>query len=161
MILLNRKYGANFGSERELWDSLMAEFDRRKSLLRMPYTLVRSLHGRGVPLAVASPSLRPYVRKFLKAAGLSRYFRAVVCGDDVLRRKPDPATYLLAVRRLRVRPEDCITVEDSETEVISAKRAGMFAIAVPSRYTKKQDFSRADAVLPSPRELIYSEKYAK
>jgi beta-phosphoglucomutase-like phosphatase (HAD superfamily) len=44
-------------------------------------------------------------------------------------------------------------IEDSESGVIAAKAAGMKVIAVPNRYTKHQDFSKADKIVKSLSEI--------
>jgi HAD superfamily hydrolase (TIGR01509 family) len=60
-----------------------------------------------------------------------REFDAVVCGDDVLRSKPDPDPYLRAAELLGVDPADCLVIEDSPTGVAAAEAAGMVVLAVP------------------------------
>jgi beta-phosphoglucomutase-like phosphatase (HAD superfamily) len=54
-----------------------------------------------------------------------------VCGDEVVRTKPDPAPYLTAARLLDVPIEQCVAIEDSPTGVASARAAGAAVIAVP------------------------------
>ena len=48
---------------------------------------------------------------------------------------------------LDVPPERCVAFEDSTNGVLAAKAAGIFTIATPSRWTRSQDFSRADICL--------------
>ncbi len=43
-------------------------------------------------------------------------------------RKPDAAAYELIARRLGVRPEDAVFVDDQPTNVLGARRAGMHAV---------------------------------
>jgi sugar-phosphatase len=54
----------------------------------------------------------------------------LVSGDAVTRGKPDPAGYLLAARRLRVAPKDCLVFEDSRVGAQAALVAGMWTIRV-------------------------------
>jgi HAD superfamily hydrolase (TIGR01509 family) len=93
--------------------------------------LVRSLRARGIPVAVASSADRPKVEANLRALGLGTGdFDAVVTGDDIARKKPDPDIYLEASRRLHVPSTSCVAVEDAASGVRSARAAGMDCIGL-------------------------------
>jgi HAD superfamily hydrolase (TIGR01509 family) len=131
------------------------------NLIPMPgvFSLLDDLRARGLPLGVASGSPRNQVDTILRGLGIAPRFRAVVAGDDVPHTKPAPDVYLCAVEELGVAPALCVAVEDSATGVASAKAAGLYAIAVPNRYTAHQDLSRADAraeTLEDARRLLLS-----
>jgi len=75
--------------------------------------------------------------------------------SKVERSKPEPDVYLLAIDMAGVDPRHCVVLEDSESGVLSARRAGiMRVLAVPHRYTMGQDFSEAFAVLSGLREAL-------
>jgi len=61
-------------------------------------------------------------------AGLDADFDAVVLSHEVGLRKPDPAIYALAARRVGVEPSACVVVDDLITNVIGAQQAGMRAL---------------------------------
>jgi mannitol-1-/sugar-/sorbitol-6-phosphatase len=48
-----------------------------------------------------------------------------VYGEDVTLGKPDPSCYLLAARRMGLRPDECAVIEDAPTGVAAGKAAGM------------------------------------
>ncbi len=48
--------------------------------------------------------------------------------------KPDPAIYLHACKELGVKPEECITVEDSKSGSTAAMRAGIPLVAYVGIY---------------------------
>jgi sugar-phosphatase len=58
--------------------------------------------------------------------------------EDVVLGKPDPEVYLLAARRMRVRPETCLVFEDSLVGVEAARRAGMRAIGVATAHDERE-----------------------
>jgi HAD superfamily hydrolase (TIGR01509 family) len=93
------------------------------------------LAERGLPRAVASSSRAQWVETCLDSIGVRGYFDAIVGGDMVARGKPDPAIFLLAARKLQVRPEACVVFEDSQAGVTAARRAAMHTIAVSTAYT--------------------------
>jgi HAD superfamily hydrolase (TIGR01509 family) len=90
--------------------------------------VVAALDGR--PMAVASSSPRRLVDAGLGAGGFE--FEITIAGDEVAHPKPAPDLYAEACRRLGVRPQDAIALEDSATGVASARAAGLFVIAVPT-----------------------------
>lgn len=53
------------------------------------------------------------------------FFGSVVCFDDVKNGKPAPDIFILAMKKLRVKPSECIAVGDSVFDVLSATRAGI------------------------------------
>jgi len=116
-------------------------------------TLARRLAADGMPLAIASSSTRAVIDGLLAALGVEDLFPVRVSGEDpgVARSKPAPDVYLAAARRLGVPPAACLAIEDSGPGVAAAAAAGMMCVAVPSQWTRHQDFSAADVVLVSLR----------
>jgi beta-phosphoglucomutase-like phosphatase (HAD superfamily) len=82
----------------------------------------------------------------LRNLHLLPYFAAVQTSDDVKNGKPDPEIYLKAMGRLGVPPAECVVLEDSSNGALAGKRSGAYTIAVPSKYTRDQDFSSVDYV---------------
>jgi HAD superfamily hydrolase (TIGR01509 family) len=115
--------------------------------------LLAAISESGVPQAVVSSSSHFWVDGWLEKLGLRGFFSDVICKGDAPRIKPAPDLYLAAAERLGVEPECCLVIEDSLNGLISAKAAGMKAWIVPNRVTSGLDFSRADKVLGSFREL--------
>jgi beta-phosphoglucomutase len=89
--------------------------------------LLVELFGR-YQLAVVSSSGRSEVEPLLVAGGLRPLFGAVICGEDVVRHKPDPEPYLLAARQLGVRR--ALVVEDSEPGEASGRAAGFDVVRI-------------------------------
>jgi HAD superfamily hydrolase (TIGR01509 family) len=84
------------------------------------------------PLALASSANREIIDLVLSVSGMSEAFAATVSSEEVERGKPAPDVYLEAARRLTVRPERCVAVEDSSNGLRSAAGAHMAVIAVPN-----------------------------
>lgn len=105
--------------------------------------LLEDLSGRGLPMAVASNSLRPYVPRVLEVCGFEKYFQAVVTRDDVTDGKPAPDVYLKAATSLGIDPGLCMAVEDSPVGLQAAIAAGMLSIAVPNPDLRHQNFEGA------------------
>ena len=76
-----------------------------------------------------------------------KYFSAILAGDVVSRKKPDPEIYVLALEKLKVNPEECVVIEDSRNGLLAARGAGMHCIVTTNGYTEKEDFAGADLVV--------------
>jgi beta-phosphoglucomutase len=86
-----------------------------------------------VPVALCTSSSKPFVDGFSsRYPALAARFSVIVTGDDVTRRKPDPAAYLLAASRLGVCPENAIAVEDSAAGITAAAAAALTVVAIPA-----------------------------
>lgn len=90
---------------------------------------------------------------FIRPYGLDNIFDAVVTTEDCSKRKPNPEVYLTAARKLGADPGECLVVEDTAIGVEAAKNAGSKCVAIPNELTKGYDFSKADAVLKSLKDL--------
>ena len=70
-------------------------------------------------------------------------FHCLVAGDQVKAGKPDPEPYLKAVKLLGLDSRQCLVVENAPLGIESAKRAGIFCIALttslPKEYLKAAD----------------------
>jgi HAD superfamily hydrolase (TIGR01509 family) len=115
--------------------------------------LLDELHAAAVPLALASSAEASWINKAADQLDVTRYFRAIVTGDDVTHRKPHPEGYLLAARRLGVEPSHCVAVEDSQHGLAAAKAAGMKAVAIPNWLTAEHDLAAADLRVADATEL--------
>lgn len=112
------------------------------------------LRDNGYKIALASSTRRQVVVDQLECAGLLGYFEQVVCGDMVLRSKPDPEIYLKACDSLKADPKETYAVEDSYNGIRSAHSAGMKAIMVPDMAEPTQEMERLSVcILPSLTEV--------
>lgn len=77
-----------------------------------------------------------------------KHFKAILAGDVVSKKKPDPEIYNLAKERLGLKGNECVVIEDSQNGLLAAKAAGMHCIVTTSGYTGDEDFTEADTVYP-------------
>ncbi|HEX9076404.1 MAG TPA: HAD family phosphatase [Anaerolineae bacterium] len=127
-----------------------------RNLVPMPglYTLLDKLELRGIVLGIASGSPRGQVETILHGMGIASRFRVVVAGSDVFKTKPAPDVYVRAVEKLGISKSSCMAVEDSASGVASAKSAGLRVVAVPNRYTRRQDLSAADLQVDNLEQVL-------
>lgn len=120
--------------------------------------------GQGKKIAVATTTTYSqyeiYENKnqnLIKKAPLKKLIDVAVLCEDVKRKKPDPEAYLLAMKKLGAKPEECIVFEDSLNGIISAKDAGVEVCAIYDDSAKnEQDIIEkiADYKVESFDELV-------
>ena len=112
------------------------------------------LAGERGPLALASSTPLPLVRRCLDHFELRERFASLHSADVEPYGKPHPGVFLSAAASLRVAPLDCLVFEDSAAGVLAAKAGRMTVVAVPAREDRAgAAFSLADLVLDSLDEL--------
>lgn len=77
----------------------------------------------------------------------------IVCGEDVVKKKPDPEAYQLALKRLGLSAQACIAIEDSRNGLISAQATGLEVAIVKSEFFADEDFTGSALVVSELTEL--------
>lgn len=93
---------------------------------------LEKLRQKKVKTAIVSGSHRTNINVALEMFGLAKFFDVIVSGDALEKRKPDPEPFLYAARKLGIKPEECIAIEDSISGAKSVKAAGMKLIIIRS-----------------------------
>lgn len=113
--------------------------------------LIEEGRAAGLRVAVATTTSPGNVEALAQAIWrrpAAQVFDVIAAGDEVARKKPDPAVYLLALARLDLPASEAMAFEDSRNGVLAARAAGLRVIAAPSVFTAGDDLSAADQVLP-------------
>lgn len=143
---------ALYEKRREIEDELY----RRGALKIIPYAreAVEFFLKRKIPVAIVTQVETKDALSRLEMVGMSDMKLPLVCAEDVKEQKPNPEGYLLAAKNFGVLPQNSIVFEDTNAGIVAAKGAGMVAIALPNRYTRRQDFSDADYLFNGLEEAI-------
>ena len=83
-----------------------------------------------IKIGLATSNSTELLEASLKFNKIYDYFDAITITDEVSIGKHEPDVYLLAAKKLNVKPEECIVFEDILPAVKGAKKAGMKVIAV-------------------------------
>lgn len=101
-------------------------------------------------LAVATSADRIKMEGNLREIGLPESaFDAVVCGNDIERKKPHPDIFLLAAQRLNLPPENCLVVEDAPNGLQAALAAGCYRMGLTTSF-KDEELRTAGAQWIAP-----------
>ena len=137
----------------ELYHSMMARhtrpFEGIESLLDM-------LEGNGIAWGIVTNKPGYLTDDLVKQIGWDERACAVVSGDTLPVRKPDPAPVLLACERAGLDPAQCFFVGDDRRDVLAGRDAGLYTVAVQWGYLDGGDPHAwgADVVVTHPRDLI-------
>jgi beta-phosphoglucomutase len=139
----------------------MMELIRRRQFSALPGVeqFVRTL-WRKRPLAICSGALREEIEAMLEGISLRDCFTVIVAAEDVTVGKPDPQGYLMTTELLgektrhKLRPQDCLIIEDAPTVIRSVRAVGFPVLAVATSYPveKLSDANWAVRTL-EPREV--------
>lgn len=113
--------------------------------------LMHECREHGVRMAIATTTSRANLEALLRAQLGSRWtewFDAVVCGEDVQRKKPDPEVFVNVLAVLGVAPRQAVAIEDSPGGVAAARAAECPVVVTRSTYFANSPIEGATAVGP-------------
>jgi HAD superfamily hydrolase (TIGR01509 family) len=111
------------------------------------------LHNKYI-MGIVTSSRKDHFEMIHKKSGLLQYFDFCLTREDYAKSKPDPEPYLLAVDKSGCLKEKCLAIEDTERGLRSAKAAGINCFIIPNELSRGGNFSGADRVLNSIKEVI-------
>ena len=126
------------------------------------FSLLTTLKDRGVKLGVCTNKPQRPTDRILAALGLGGFFDAVIGGDTLAVRKPDPAHLITVLQHLHtppvatpVDPARAMLIGDSATDLKTARAAGVPCVLVSFGYTETPAADLgADRVIDHFAELI-------
>jgi HAD superfamily hydrolase (TIGR01509 family) len=101
-------------------------------------TFIHDCRARGLKIAVATSADRVKLVGNLAQIGVpAETFDAVVTGDDVERKKPDPQIFQLAASRLKLDPRRCLVIEDAPNGLRAGKSAGSRCLGIMTTFDRE------------------------
>jgi phosphoglycolate phosphatase len=162
-MLVARALAAAGGGE-ALVDTLLATFlaeyrtNHRGKTVLYPGArhTVEALVSRGVRCAVVSNKPYEFTASLLDHLGLSAHFCAVLGGDSMPERKPDPAPLLEAIRRCGSSPGRAAIVGDGEPDMRAGASAGITRVGCTFGFRDAERLrdAGAQALIGSMDELL-------
>lgn len=113
-----------------------------------------ALAAQGFKLGVVTNKPAAFTLPLLERQGLAGYFAAVVSGDTLAQKKPDPAPVRHACALLGCRPAENVHVGDSSNDFIAARGAGCLTIGVPYGYNEGRPVTASAVDVASCHALV-------
>ena len=129
----------------------MARFEQEFRVFPGAPELVERRAARGL-VGIVSGALEPEIDFALKKMGVRERVSFVISAERALASKPDPSSFLLAVKELKKLGHEgpSVVVEDSLGGVTAARRAKLRCVAVTHSYSRDELLKAgADAVVPN------------
>ena len=124
-------YDAIRGKRIEMMDA----FVEKEGVTLKPgiHELLGYLKENGIKTAIATSSPIERTVLYLTSVGLEKSFDELVSGYMVEKGKPEPDIYLYAAKKLGVKPQECMVLEDSPAGIMAAYRAGCLPVMIPDQ----------------------------
>lgn len=101
-------------------------------------------HFRDKKQAICSNKPEDFVRRILEPLKSLDYFDAILGGDSVESKKPDPEGLLHLLDRFQCSPEMAVLVGDSPVDIETGKRAGVYTCIVNYGFGNPKEIASAN-----------------
>lgn len=110
----------------------------------------------GYTLALASNRPARFTNIILKHLGMSKYFRVVLCGDQLKNPKPHPDILLKILKKLSIPRRNALFAGDMTVDVLTGKRAGVKTVAIVTGSSTRAELKRQNpfCVIEKISELL-------
>jgi len=116
----------------------------------------------GASMAVLSNKQDENTKKVVSRVFDKSFFQWVQGQSEEFPRKPDPTAVLFIAEQLGVKPEECLYVGDTSTDIHTGKAAGMYTIGVIWGFRGEDELraAGADEIVCHPSEIpmIFARK---
>lgn len=118
--------------------------------------LLKMLNEKGMKLAILSNKPHEFIQEIIKFFFADYTFDYVAGQRPDVPTKPDPTAALKIAEIIGVKPQECLYVGDTNTDMQTANNADMFAVGVQWGFRDKDELLEhgAQVVIEEPLELI-------
>ncbi len=106
---------------------------------------LKTLHDRGLLLAICISRGRPTLDCFVRTFHLEEYISMIVSANDVQRHKPHPDPVLLILKQLDIPAAEALMVGDASYDILMGRSAGCRTCGVTYGNQSAADLSEAGA----------------
>lgn len=97
-----------------------------------------------IPMAIVTNKPIAFTHPLLSHLQIDGFFRDVLGGDSLSKKKPDPMPLLVLMDKYGLAPTEVLMVGDSVNDVRAARNAGCPVIAVPYGYNHGEDIKLSE-----------------
>ena len=117
--------------------------------------LLTQIEDQGLRWGIVTNKAGALTDELLRRIGWNGRAHAVVAGDTLAVKKPDPAPVRLACERAGLDPASCLFVGDDQRDILAGAAAGLYTVAVSWGYLDGGNPHEwhADAVFDHPAQL--------
>jgi len=108
------------------------KIDTDLKMLEGAEEMLRYWQKKNIPIAAATSTIRSLTDERFARMKITSYFKCIVCGDEVIRKKPDPEIYLTVMKKMGIESSRVLVFEDTGYGIKAACAAGADCILVPA-----------------------------
>lgn len=133
---------------------LQNNFDENVKLVDGAKEFIKSLKEKGMKVALGTSSAKEFTMIIIEKLGILEYFDSVVTVNDVKNTKPDPETFLTALKNIGGNIDEAVIFEDSPNGIICAKNSGIDYIVVHIKGRNDESSKNSPYTIQSFKELL-------
>ena len=159
--------------EKEYYEMLRKQYgftgDLEKFLVEKKNAFEKILDGRNISFPATGKVIKGLKKNYKLALATScdkrkfdiisksfdkSLFDVIIVGEDVTNGKPHPECYRLAIKKLGLKPDECVVIEDAVKGIIAAKSAGAKCIGIAGTFPKEElEETDADLIIAEIKYL--------
>ena len=123
----NKKEKEIMNKKNMFYQDFIKELDKNDMITGI-FKILQTLKKRDYKLAVASASRN--AKAVIDSLGLNDFFEVIADGNSVENSKPAPDLFYYTAKKINIKPQNCLVIEDSKAGIIGAQKAGMKVIGI-------------------------------
>lgn len=142
LALFLKRYSANVCEDTRLYPHVVESLEK--------------LSDKGYKMAIVTNKPIAFVSPILEKLEIASYFEALLGGDSLSKKKPDPAPLLYICEKFSITPQEAVMVGDSKNDIEAAKHAKMDSIAVSYGYNYGENIENymPNVVISDFKEIV-------
>jgi len=146
----------------DMWNTRLVTDRHKFKLYDGVLTILRYLRLRGYKMALVSSSSRSQLQLYFNMFAINKFFSTVIAKEDADEQKPSAKPIMKASEQLKVSPNTCVLIDDTEDGIEAAQKLGATTIGVTWGFNSSQRITdaRPDFIAETPKELyrVITEK---
>lgn len=157
VLISNLLANANIKISKSKMEELISEKDlaykKNNKIIFYPNTIkvIKFLKSKNIKTAIVTAGSKNRVLSTLPNFFL-KLFDVVITGDDCKFGKPNPEPYLKAIKKLKLKTENCCVLENAPLGIESGLNANLFIYGITNTLNKKY-LSKANVIISDISEL--------
>ena len=117
-------------------------------------SILKMISASGLKMGLVTSTQKHYLKtkmQPLKNAGVDNLIEVIVTSDDVDKRKPAPDPLIMCAQELELKPDRCVYLGDTTTDIQAGKAAGMLTVGVLTGFDDYDSLKKEqpDAIIDS------------
>jgi HAD superfamily hydrolase (TIGR01509 family) len=134
--------------------------DNNKRVYKKPglLKLIEYLKANEYIFVLASSTIFPVIKTYLKYEKMEDYFEFIVSGDQVKYGKPNPEIFIKACEIVNIDPKDAVVLEDSIAGIKAANAAGIDSVLIEDDITDMINKASGKHIVLDLKKLTRQQK---